>query len=211
MTSGHPATSPGCRGREKPASEVIDLFVPGGRSVELANDRPVERGALYKFPIFGLLALGIAAVALGIGRGAIADILELAGGKTPTGSRRKLAERPLVQMQVAQSEAMLAGARAFVFESVAEAFETQQPPATRPDPRPWNSISPVSHADNHPAPGHRYDLSRSAASRSIYLSSSLQRRFRDVHAATQHVMVAQPTYELAGRVMLGLDTDTSVL
>jgi len=46
---------------------------------------------------------------------------------------------------------------------------------------------------------------------SIYQSSPLQRRFRDIHAATQHVMVGLPTYELAGRVLFGLETDTSVL
>ena len=45
---------------------------------------------------------------------------------------------------------------------------------------------------------------------SIYRLSPLQRRFRDVHAATQHVMVGLPTYELAGRVLLGLETDISV-
>ena len=46
---------------------------------------------------------------------------------------------------------------------------------------------------------------------SIYSTSPLQRRFRDIHAATQHVMVGPPTYELAGRILLGLESDTSVL
>jgi len=46
---------------------------------------------------------------------------------------------------------------------------------------------------------------------SIYLKSPLQRRFRDVHAATQHMMVGQPTYELAGRVLLGLEVDAAEL
>jgi hypothetical protein len=46
---------------------------------------------------------------------------------------------------------------------------------------------------------------------SVYAASPLQRRFRDVHVMTQHMMVAQPTWELAGRVFLGLDADTSTL
>jgi hypothetical protein len=45
----------------------------------------------------------------------------------------------------------------------------------------------------------------------IYARSALQRCFRDVHVATQHVMVAPPTLELAGRVLLGLDADISQL
>ncbi|HEY8516491.1 MAG TPA: acyl-CoA dehydrogenase family protein [Candidatus Binatia bacterium] len=46
---------------------------------------------------------------------------------------------------------------------------------------------------------------------SIYSSSALQRRFRDVHVVTQHILVAPPTYELAGRVLLGLPADTEML
>ena len=149
-------------------------------------------------------------MALGIGRGAIADILELAGGKTPTGSRRKLAERPLVQMQVAQSEAMLAGARAFVFESVAEAWQTAAAGGDLTLGQRARLRLAATHATTTSAQVVDAMYTVGGGS-SIYLSSSLQRRFRDVHAATQHVMVAQPTYELAGRVMLGLDTDTSVL
>jgi len=34
---------------------------------------------------------------------------------------------------------------------------------------------------------------------------------RDVHVATQHVMVAKPTYEVAGRVLLGLDAGSELL
>jgi hypothetical protein len=34
---------------------------------------------------------------------------------------------------------------------------------------------------------------------------------RDIHTATQHMMVAQPTWELAGRVLLGMDTDATQL
>ena len=41
--------------------------------------------------------------------------------------------------------------------------------------------------------------------------SKLQRIFRDVHVATQHMMVAPPTYELTGRLLLGLDTDVTFL
>jgi alkylation response protein AidB-like acyl-CoA dehydrogenase len=40
---------------------------------------------------------------------------------------------------------------------------------------------------------------------SVYESNLLQRCFRDVHVATQHIMVAQPTYEMLGKMSLGLD------
>ena len=40
---------------------------------------------------------------------------------------------------------------------------------------------------------------------SIFETSCLQQHFRDVHVASQHMMVGQPVMELAGRVLLGLD------
>ncbi len=45
----------------------------------------------------------------------------------------------------------------------------------------------------------------------VYLSSPLQRRFRDAHVGTQHAMVSASTLELAGRVLMGLPTDATML
>jgi hypothetical protein len=53
-----------------------------------------------------------------------------------------------------------------------------------------------------------YDLGGGS---SIYRASALQRCLRDAHVVTQHAMVGEGTYELAGRVLLGLDTDASQL
>src|SRR5207245_359223 len=44
-----------------------------------------------------------------------------------------------------------------------------------------------------------------AGSRAIFEDAGLERRFRDVHAATQHVALAPRTLEMAGRVLLGLE------
>ena len=46
-----------------------------------------------------------------------------------------------------------------------------------------------------------------AGGSSLYAKSPLQRYLRDLHTASQHMMVAQPTWELTGRVLLGLDGD----
>ena len=53
-----------------------------------------------------------------------------------------------------------------------------------------------------------YELGGGSA---IYESSPLQRRLRDIHVATQHMLVGPATWELAGRVLLGQDADTSQL
>ncbi len=45
----------------------------------------------------------------------------------------------------------------------------------------------------------------------IYERSPLERRFRDIHTAKAHMMVSPASLELAGRIRLGLETDTAQL
>src|SRR5438046_2869342 len=116
----------GLRGTGSHDIAVEDRFVPAARSLSLIADRPRTTGPLYAFPVFGLLALGIAGVALGIARRALDELVALAGGKTPAGSRRLLAERPVIQAEVARAEATLGAARAFLAETVGAAWERAQ-------------------------------------------------------------------------------------
>ena len=102
--------------------ETHDAFVPEGRWVQLFLDPPRVTTALYRFPFVGLLALGVAAVALGLARRGVDELVSLATGKTPQGSSRTLAERPVVQAEVAQAEAAFRSSRALVREAVEEAW-----------------------------------------------------------------------------------------
>jgi alkylation response protein AidB-like acyl-CoA dehydrogenase len=190
--------------------EVVDVLVPQGRSYALGLQPSREPGPLYKFPVFGLLALGVAAVALGIARGAIDDLVELAGGKTPSGSRRKLAERQVVQAEVARAEAAVVSARSFVFDSVAQCWRAAEAGESLTVEQRARLRLAATHATT--AAAQAVDAMYTAGGgTSIYRTSTLQRRFRDVHAATQHVMVAPATYELVGRILLGLETETTTL
>ncbi|MEP6274265.1 MAG: hydrolase, partial [Hyphomonas sp.] len=53
-----------------------------------------------------------------------------------------------------------------------------------------------------------YDLGGGAA---LFESSDLQRRFRDAHAMTQHIVTAPATWELTGRLLLDLPTDAGMV
>jgi len=189
---------------------VDGLSVPVSRSAAVIGASPRVEGALYAYPLFGLLAAAIAAVTLGVARAAMDDLLELAGAKQPEGSRRKLAERSTVQAEVARAEASLRAARGLLVESLARGYER----AERGDGIDTEDRMAVRLASTHAARSAAavvdacYELGGGS---SIYATSPLQRRFRDVHAATQHMLVSRSTLELTGRLLLGLPSDVSQL
>jgi alkylation response protein AidB-like acyl-CoA dehydrogenase len=186
-----------------------DVRVPAERVVGYLRERPPDR-ALFRFPNFTLLALGIGMVGLGLARAAINELVALAAAKRPSGSTRTLAERPAVQSAVAEAEAELRSARAFLRDAVEAAWRR----AAAGDAIPVELRRDLRLATTHAARGsariahHMYEL---GGATSIYQASPLQRIFRDAHVATQHLMVAPPTLELAGRLFLGLPTDTGSL
>ena len=189
---------------------VDGVEVRAGRSASLITDAPHERGSLYAFPAFGLLAAAIAAVCLGIARGALDDLTELAGAKTPTLSTRKLAERPATQERTARAEGQVRAARALLHESVAAAERA----AVKGGRIPVELRAGLRLAATHAVEASAIAVDeayRLGGGTAIYETSPLQRRFRDVHTATQHMLVGPATWELSGRSLLGLELDGAQL
>ncbi len=197
----------GLRGTGSHDMAVEQEPVPAARGVSLFTDPPRQPGALYSFPLFGLLAVGIASVALGIARGAIEDLIVLAAGKTPAASLKTLAQRAAVQAEVARAEAALRSARALMLEEAEAAWVAAQTGAPISDEHRLGLRLAATHATGAAAEVVTA-MYQAGGGSSIYDSSPLQRRFRDVHVATQHMMVAPTTWELTGRLLLGLPTDT---
>ena len=187
--------------------EVTEAFVPEGRWATTVERRYVVEGAITRFPLWGVLALGIASVAVGVTRRALADLVDLAGAKRPQGSRRTLAERPATQVDVARAEATVRSAWAFMVDVVGDGWATAEAgdPLTVEQMRLCR-LAATDAAQRCAEAVRRLHLA--AGGVDVYLSSPIQRAFRDLHVATQHVMVTERTYELTGRIALGLETDT---
>ena len=189
---------------------VQDIYVPMGRSVALSVDKPVAEGPSTSFRAFGLLALGVCAVALGNARGALDALIDLVQNKRSQGSKKTLAERQIVQSDVAQLEAQWRSARAYLFDEINRTWdvalaESEVPVARRSDLRLACTHMTRTGADICRS---AYDIGGGAA---LFLENELQRRFRDAHAATQHIVTARTTYELTGRMILGLPTNAAMI
>jgi alkylation response protein AidB-like acyl-CoA dehydrogenase len=200
----------GLKGTGSTDYEVHDAFVPEERWFALAGAVPREDGPLYRFSFFGLLALGVSAIALGLARRSIEELIGLAATKRPQGSSRPLAERAPVQADVARAEAALRSARSFVADAVGQAWTSVLTGDAVSDEQRRVIRLAATHAMSTSA--HVVDLMYTAAGGvAVYEDNALQRVLRDVHVATQHAITSPRTFELAGRMRLGLETDAAQL
>jgi len=199
----------GLKGTGSNEFAVRNVFVPASRCAALMSDTPLP-DPLYKFPVFGLLGVGIASVALGVARSAIDSLIQLATEKTPQGSSRLLAERMSTQEHVARCEARLRAARTYLLDAVETAWRASS--GTEPmsaEHRRDIRLATTFAAEEAAAIVSR--MHRTAGGSAVYDASPIQRCLRDVQVITQHTMVSESTYELAGRLFLGLPTNISML
>ena len=193
----------GLRGTGSHDFSVNQAHVPEGRWVELGG-RPRIDTPLYRFPTLGLLALGVSAVSIGIARHALSVFHKLAVAKTPTGGRRTLANRGAVQADYAMAQAAVDSAEALTRQTIATAWDQ----ASNGQKIGLDMKAKLRLAATHNTWSAAQAVDRlyhAGGGTSIYSKSPLQRCFRDVHVTTQHIMVAQPTYEMTGKVALDID------
>ena len=116
----------------------------------------------------------------------------------------KLRERGITQYEIAKAEAILRSARAWMYELTEEIWDK----AVRDDEITMQTGPCCARPARTPRSNRRArstSRTRWAAARRSTKRSVLQRCLRDAHAATQHVMLAPPNYETAGKALLGLD------
>jgi alkylation response protein AidB-like acyl-CoA dehydrogenase len=200
----------GLRGTGSHDYRVTDLFVPASHVASGAGDDARLPGTLFALPRHTAFAVTIAAVPLGIARAALDGLRELSAAKTPRIGSAMLRDRPVVQAAVGRAEAMLRAARAFLLEACDEVWNAASSGAP---------LSPKQRALARLACAHVVEATKTVVriaydaggGTSVYESCPLQRCFRDVHAAAQHVQVHSANFETGGRVLLGLDPGTPIL
>lgn len=193
----------GLRGTGSSDFIATDVWVPAERAVGSPFKSPFGDEPVFRFPLFGVLGTPIGAIALGMAQASIDEVLREARTKTPQGSRRTLAERPLLHRDLATAQTRLHAARALFYSAIDEVWATALEGRTSLTDR-VSVRTATCHAVNTAV--EVVDRMYAAmGGTSVFETSPLQQHFRDVHVATQHMMVADSVMELAGRVMVGID------
>ncbi|CCH33669.1 acyl-CoA dehydrogenase family protein [Actinosynnema sp. NPDC047251] len=188
--------------------EAADVFVPARRAVWPAG---VEvSGPLPRFPFTAFLALGVAAVGLGVAARAVEEVEALAVVKTPQHTAVPLAEQTGAQLDLATAEARLSAARAFLHTEVAArwADAVADVPASVPDRARLRLACAHAAAESATVTRLAFDVGGGS---SVFETSALQRCLRDAHVAAQHGLVSRRLFETYAKVRLGVATDTARL
>jgi indole-3-acetate monooxygenase len=201
----------GLRGTGSNDILVKDVFVPGERTFSFQDPNLIKRpGPLYAFPF---LFIGkVAAPALGIARHAL-DALIVSATEKPA-RRYTLGERVeprkaqrddvFVQDAVGRAETLLASVRAYQFDVMGDLWTTLmdggQPSATQMA----RFITAAPHVVGGCADVVQL-VFKAAGGSAVYRKGPLDRCLRDILTMNQHVVATSRTYEMAGRMLLGLE------
>jgi indole-3-acetate monooxygenase len=202
--------SVGMRGTGSLDISVDDVFVPEERTVVPGVGAVHVDEPLAHFPNFTLLALGIAATALGVARRALDELAELAGAKTPQFSSRTLAASGYAQTEFARAEAQWRAARSYLRTEVGAAWDL----AVAGHAVPVGARVAMRLAAAHAATTCAGVVDAAwtlAGGSAVYETSVLGRCLRDAHVATQHIMVAPKLNETLGKFLLGADFDARMI
>ncbi|MEX1008046.1 MAG: acyl-CoA dehydrogenase family protein [Acidimicrobiia bacterium] len=181
---------------------VPEQLVDAGFTFDMMNDLPLRGGPMYRIGVLGLAAIGHAGFALGVGRRALDEIAILAQDKQRLGQSTVLADQERFQYELGRNDAAMRASRALVFD----AFGAAQVKLDAGDTYDMVSLIPLRQATTWAT-----DAAEEAV-RFAYLASGsdglrnpsvIGRYFRDIHAATQHVVVDDSTLTQAGRALLG--------
>ncbi|HSL74661.1 MAG TPA: acyl-CoA dehydrogenase family protein [Ilumatobacteraceae bacterium] len=199
----------GMRGSGSLDYSVSEAFSPHERTMQPGVTRPQVTTPLAVFPNFTLLAAGVAAVGLGVARRAIDELVELAQGKKPQYSSRTLAQSGFTQVELARAEGELRAARAFLIDELGAAWDVAVA---------GGEVSLEARTGIRLAATHAASVAASVADvaftlaggTAVYDTSPLGRCLRDAHVVTQHIQTAPKLNETIGKLLLGVDVDTTM-
>ncbi|MEV7341332.1 acyl-CoA dehydrogenase family protein [Streptomyces sp. NPDC093544] len=191
----------GLRGTGSHDIEATDLLVPHRFTFDPYGPAR-EEGPLYRLPYMTYLLVAMAGFPLGAARRIVDEYRGIVLAKRNT-ERTLLAQTPIVQAEIARCEATVGAARAFVYEAVGRVWEETRDGVATPESRA-RLTSAVQHAMRATLDVADSAMRACGASQ-LYNRAPLQRYFRDVQTAAQHIAFGLEAQRRVGSVLLGQD------
>lgn len=196
----------GMRGTDSNDVELDGAYVPERRTFRIGIDHtpgPRYDGPLYRGAAMLLVASYVPAVALGIARDAIDEVVALAEGKTPFSSATTLRDRGAVQAKLGRAEGGLRSARAYLHDRIADGWRrTVEGDDLTLEDRAELLLASVQAIDASVA---AVDAAFSiAGTTAIHRRSRLERHLRDIAVLKQQGFVSESRFETFAQVRMGL-------
>lgn len=188
--------------------EIPEYWLAEGFVFSFFDPIPRRGGPLYRLGPLGIAALGHAGFALGVGRRALDEISRLALTKKRIGQTVLVAQQAF-QRDYGQVAATLDAAEAHCRATFDDAYRAACADEVTLEVRARCRLATLNaHAAATAAADFAY---HEAGSDSLRSGSVIQRCFRNMRAATQHVFVDDTIYADSARVLLGVAEPQLVL
>lgn len=180
-----------------------DLFIPDDMTYPIATAVPQRQKELFSLGVIGLASLGHTGWAMGAGRRMLDEIAAFARQKT--GRAGMLGESDKFWFDYGRAEARMRAARAYVMEvwgDIEATVEGGESVSTR-------QITNVHLAKSeiHEAAENAVNFAYRAAGGASLRDGTMQRYFRDVMVAVNHITISPGIVAAAGRELSGLWSD----
>lgn len=167
-------------------------------------------GPLWRLAFFTLVGVALVGVPLGIARRALDEFADLASTKTRAGTFEPLAEDPLAQVEFASAEASLRSARAFVLDQASALWDT----ACAGDPPSLEQRAGFQLAAQQAMRAARQAVDTTfglTGASAVHATHPLQRCFRDLHTASQHVYFSPSALKRYANTHFGITQPTHLM
>jgi alkylation response protein AidB-like acyl-CoA dehydrogenase len=189
----------GLRGSGSNDYSLTDVFVPDEHSFHVL-DQPKRSEPLYAY--HGFFFANVPGIPFGLARAALDEARKVAETKRSYPSLQPLVQDAQIQTDFGEAEAILAAARAFVSDSIGNAWQTLE----RGDPLTLEQRAKIGLCIVFAGQSAQriVDLACGiVGSTALYEKSPLERLRRDMIAISSHMVHQRKTYGAAGRVLLG--------
>ena len=194
----------GLRGTGSDTYTVTDVFVPEAYTVR--RDTDTERridDPFFQFTTTSAYSTGFAGVSLGIARGMLDALKSLAQTKKPSHTSRTLRDSPVMHHLIAENEAKLRSARAFVLETIRDGEDCiRRTGSLDMDSKVLMRLATTTAIRR--AKEVAEFAYHEAGATAIFTANAFERKMRDIHASAQQVQGRTGHIEICGQHFLGI-------